>query len=491
MRPLEIVLLVAIVPAVAALFAARHRRPRWLLPFAIVAVVAGVAHLLIEGYRWQMVPAYALAALFLIAALVGRRRPLAPARQSRARTVLRYTLATAGVLALVVAAVLPVLFPVFSLPKPTGPNMVGFTRFALVDSTRAESFTAEPSDKRSLMVEAWYPAASLDGPLAMFWGPRLMARRLAPALGLPSFLFDHLELVRTHAHLDAPPAGAPTSFPVLIFSHGYNQGFPGQNTTQMEELASHGYAVFSIAHPYESIAVAYPDGRVAAVSKTRMDSVGRGMRASGEALRKFAASTDRAERATLFRQAIAEPRLLHESLQVWTADTRFVMDELARRSTLGGRLDLSRMGVFGMSFGGTTAGQVCVVEPRCRAGVNLDGTQYGDPIDVPLRVPFMFMTSFIDGLNDPVYDVATGPAYSVNARGSTHFNYTDFSLLSPLFKRMGFLGPIDGLRMERILNHYLVAFFDTHLKGEGRQHAALLDSSSSVYSEVRLSSHTP
>jgi len=42
--------------------------------------------------------------------------------------------------------------------------------------------------------------------------------------------------------------------------------------------------------------------------------------------------------------------------------------------------------------------------------------------------------------------------------------------------------------MERILNHYLLAFFDTHLEGEGQRHAALLDSSSSVYPEVRLTS---
>jgi len=319
---------------------------------------------------------------------------------------------------------------------------------------------------------------------------------------LPSFLFNHLALVRTHAHSKGSPAATPARLPVLIFSHGYNQGFAGQNTVQMEELASHGYAVFSIAHPYESIAVAYPDGRVVAVSKTRMDSVGRAMGASARALRSFAASTDQPERTRLFREAISEPLLLHESLRVWTQDTRFVLDELTRLTTgdsrgapagviFAGKLDLSRVGVFGMSFGGTTAGQVCVVEPRCSAGANLDGTQYGDPIDVPLRVPFMFMTSVISGLNDPVYERAMGPAYSVNVDGSTHFNYTDLSLLSPVFKRMGFLGPIDGARMERIMNEYLVAFFDTHLKGERGPRSTLLDSSSSIFPEVRLSARLP
>ncbi|MGH7720504.1 MAG: alpha/beta hydrolase family protein, partial [Gemmatimonadaceae bacterium] len=330
-----------------------------------------------------------------------------------------------------------------------------------------------------------------------YWGPRgEITPRLAVALGLPSFLFSHLALVQTNANVDVPLAGAAAPHPVLLFSHGYNQGFPGQNTAQMEELASHGYVVFSIAHPHESIVVAYPDGRVVPVSRARMDSVARGMRANSGALDRFTASSDRAERSTLFRQMISEPRLLHQSLGVWTDDTRFVMDELARinagavkaghgTAMFAGKLDLARTGVFGMSFGGTTAGQVCVVEPRCKAGVNLDGLQYGDPIDVPLRVPFMFMHSSLAGLNDPVYDRAAGPVYSVNVEGSTHFNYTDFSMISPIFKRIGFLGPIDATRMEAIMNAYLVAFFDTHLRGGER--AQLLDGGSPIYPEVHVS----
>lgn len=80
--------------------------------------------------------------------------------QSRVRVALRLTGAALGVLALIVAAGLPALFPVFRLAQPTGPHVVGFTRFALLDSTRPESFSADPTDKRALVVEAWYPAES-------------------------------------------------------------------------------------------------------------------------------------------------------------------------------------------------------------------------------------------------------------------------------------------------------------------------------------------
>ena len=42
-------------------------------------------------------------------------------------------------------------------------------------------------------------------------------------------------------------------FPVLVFSHGYT-GVPSSYTALLEDLASHGYAVLSVVHPYEATA---------------------------------------------------------------------------------------------------------------------------------------------------------------------------------------------------------------------------------------------
>ena len=64
MRPLEILTLVLLLVTLAALWLGR--RQRWVawLPW-LVAIVA-VGHLLVEGYRWQMAPAYLLVALLLV-----------------------------------------------------------------------------------------------------------------------------------------------------------------------------------------------------------------------------------------------------------------------------------------------------------------------------------------------------------------------------------------------------------------------------------------
>ncbi|MCI0364491.1 MAG: M55 family metallopeptidase [Phycisphaerales bacterium] len=119
----------------------------------------------------------------------------------------------------------------------------------MTDSSRPETFTADPSDKRELLIQVWYPAEpSANSVPERFWGqPREIARLLTRSLRLPSFLFDHFTLVKTHSYQDAVLTGARPTYPVLVFSHGYNQGMPTQNTVQMEELASHGYVVFSKA----------------------------------------------------------------------------------------------------------------------------------------------------------------------------------------------------------------------------------------------------
>ena len=43
---------------------------------------------------------------------------------------------------------------------------------------------------------------------------------------------------------------------------------------------------------------------------------------------------------------------------------------------IAGAGDFSSVGEMGMSFGGSTTGGICVVDPRCGAGVNLDGGDY-------------------------------------------------------------------------------------------------------------------
>ncbi len=386
---------------------------------------------------------------------------------------------------------------VVKLPQPTGPYAVGTAYFDFVDGSRPESFTDDPKDHRELLVRVWYPAQSVTGAKPEpFWGKdtKEIGALLAQFMRLPKTAFDDLALVQSHAYTNAPLSKSKAPYPVLVFSHGYIPGFLSQNTAQMEELASHGYVVFSIGHSYETVANIFPDGRVVPFSQARLMAFAQGAGKTRELNIKYAAATEPAEKDDLIKKIVADWPLLHESLRVWAADVGFVLDELEkmnsgkRKSTFAKKLNLKRIGIFGMSFGGATAGQVCAVDKRCRAGINLDGLQSGDLINRPMERPFMFMQSEDAGnINRLFFDRAKNDAYYVIVKGTKHFNYSDFSLFSPDYKKAGILGSIDGARMEGIISDYVLAFFDKYLKGKD---APLLKGPPAHYSEVEFKSHS-
>ena len=73
--------------------------------------------------------------------------------------------------------------------------------------------------------------------------------------------FNGLAAVKTHATIDAAPAATPARFPVILFQHGYT-GLPSSHTALMEDLASHGWAVLNLIHPYEATGAMLADGTV-------------------------------------------------------------------------------------------------------------------------------------------------------------------------------------------------------------------------------------
>ena len=68
-------------------------------------------------------------------------------------------------------------------------------------------------------------------------------------------------------------------------------------------------------------------------------------------------------------------------------------------------------------------------------------------------------------MNQAMLDLSTAEVYQLTVLGSTHYNYMDFTLASPLFGWIGFLGPIDGARMSELTTDYVRSFFDQTLKG--------------------------
>jgi hypothetical protein len=142
--------------------------------------------------------------------------------------------------------------------------------------------------------------------------------------------------------------------------------------------------------------------------------------------------------------------------------------------------------VMGFSKGGAAAGQFCVTDERCQAGINLTGFMYADIVDVNLDVPFFFINEeelwcpdcYV---NELFFKRAKSDAYQMKIRGARHSNFGDTMLYDWLVQSANEEPAIEGERMIYIQNVYSLAFFDKHLKGQA---SPLLDGPSAEFPEV-------
>src|SRR5262249_25205855 len=373
-----------------------------------------------------------------------------PARRDRA-SMSRFRVQGSGfrvlvpVLVLVLVLVLvPVLAeaPVgFDMPAPTGPYAVGTTAWRLVDGARPETF-GPPGAVRNVEVLAWYPAAARRGgtPAPYLREGLDEVRSFAKVFRVPDTTFDPLASVRAHATVDAPPAAQPRKLPILLFSAGFT-GIPSASTALVEDLASHGYAVLNVVHPYEMSAATLADGRIVSM----LDATAAPLQPIRDVFAEWAAEDDamaavtreKDEREQIERLRGYLSTLKHTDMTVrrWVDDTKLVLDRLASlparsaAAQLAARLDPARVGVFGHSMGGVVAGQFCVDDRRCRAALNLDGIpQYGTMIDASMRRPFLMIYSARPGrlgASDAIYRRAARPYYRVDVRDTRHLDFCD------------------------------------------------------------------
>jgi hypothetical protein len=468
-----------------------------LIPLLSTALV--ISHLLIEGYRWQMVPAYFLSAILALFTLTNIQRSIQSSEQSTLndRKWLRIPGAIASCLLLFIATALPILFPHLWLPKPSGPYSVGTRNLYLIDTERSETFTPDPSDHREVCGRVWYPAQTPVERKSVSYVERAKERGriITRHTPFPSFIFYHLSLVKTHSYRDAEVLKGQQRFPIIIFSHAYWGGIL-QNTVLMEELASHGYIAVSIGHAHETPYFFEIDGKLKAFDPFNKEYQLRSTerKAAKHIEQKIIQTQNLQELELLFRDICAQRPKSIESVSIWADDISFTIDELEKMNSnsgpFAGRLDTNLIGVVGHSMGGTASGQVCLTDKRCKAGINMDGIQLGDMLDKNLNRPFMFMHHDNAGarnktLNRIFFERSEGPSYLVLIKGTRHMNFSDFSLYGygSIARLSGVIGKIEGKRCLRILNDYVLAFFNKHLK---EQDSDLLDGNSSEYPEVEI-----
>lgn len=366
------------------------------------------------------------------------------------------------------------------LPKPSGQNRIGTTIIQLTDKTRPDLL--DSGKRREMMVQFWYPAdPAAKGSTATY----LSAPALIDALlkdqydGQTPEVIGALKGVQVNAILDAPISAKGAAYPLLIFSHG--AGEPRSNYTSfIEDLASNGFIVVSIDHPYGGYSV-LTNGRV---TSTNDDPRG--------------GTPEGAEALTI----------------EWAEDASYILDRLWSRTEslpklvkqIVGRIKADTVGMLGHSLGGAAALEACRVDPRFKACADLDGAPFGKVKIDGVQRPTLIMRS------GPIYsdaDLAKRgrtreqwdkmgadgklmwasinpkekgiPLYNVKVQGAGHMTYSDSPFTMPdTITRFG--GKIIDTRLGyEIISAYIRDFFNKYLK---REPAKMLDKAASPYAEV-------
>ncbi|BFH64426.1 alpha/beta hydrolase family protein [Paenibacillus azoreducens] len=434
----------------------RKRTKRWFAIALPVAYCVLIVQLIAEGYRWQMIPAYLSPIILTACYLLTKQKKNAGSWVSVAvKSLLLF-------IYLSVAVALPALMPVSLFQKPNGPFTVGTTLYHWVDDRREEPFAKDPKDRRELMVQIYYPAGDQgEGDREPYLrNTHEVAKGLEGDLSIPAFTLSHLGLVQTNAFTDARMSDTEKQYPVLLFSHGLN-GFRNQNTFEVEELASQGYIVVSIDHAYDAAATVYPDGRTAYFQSVNL--------------------SDLPER--------------DRHIQLWKDDVAFVLDQIEKLNRgdvddrFTGRIDTSRIGMFGHSYGGATAAQMLVEDSRIKAAIDMDGTLYGSTIkDSGIGKPFLLMSAEMsddsdeDSLEEKLRNkrALAGGGMSLVIPHTDHTSFTDFHLMSPLLRSPG----EDPRYVHRIINEFSLAFFDLYVKQRGN--SLELEKLATKYPEVHF-----
>jgi len=460
---------------------------------ALVAVVSGA--LGVYEHRWQDGVGGGVAVVFLLVFLVNKLRNTAtrqgvPWVSGSVMTVL-VSLAFAPIY----------LFPVPDLPAPSGEYAVGSKTFELTDNSRLGVSFAKDDEPRRLLVRVWYPAGDISGltrrPYFTDEEVETTAVSMANGLGAP-FLFQYFKHSTTNTYFNAPLVTIKnkSKFPVVVYSHGLGL-FAGQSTALMEELASHGYQVYSIQHTYYSYATVFPNGDVVDKDPAPLPDVSTSDGArdgpSEAKIKSFTGLTltERYEGKIDSWQEYVDndDQTMITKGDVWLKDRIFVLNQLERGivpeqvEDIVSAGDFSRTAQMGMSFGGSTSGAICMVDKRCAVAVNLDGGDlHGKSFNKNLPVPLLMLYSDFEniieqfggnenslrrGLNDFSYERhetagLRNDVYRVQVKKAQHMGISDFSLFMRSKIKELLVGSIEAEHLIQIQNDFVLGFLDKH-----------------------------
>jgi hypothetical protein len=353
---------------------------------------------------------------------------------------------------------------------------VGTQNLFFTDKSRKEKLTLKWGDKRVLQVKIWYPSDVKGNNENLYlkdYSGKILWENYRIFNDDKSF-FDTLKTYQTFSYENIPVSEKQKSFPLIIFSPGYYFGLDDFYTSQMESLASNGFVVVSITHPYDQVITNTAEGKVLKIKKYRMTKAYLQWKKT-EFLHKKNPDTSNAKQVNRILKAyLRGMKVFRKSVNIWVRDCQFIMDTLKKINDTEpgnrwyGKIDFSKVATLGQSVGGAVAGQHCYVDDRIKAAVNLDCFQFGNLYRHEMKKPLLLMQSDSYPLwaiaNEVIY-ANTNPFHSVKLTDTRHFIFSDCCLfpVETNKKMRELIGPGNSMENVQLINEYLVDFYNHYL----------------------------
>ena len=287
------------------------------------------------------------------------------------------------------------------------------------------------------------------------------------------------------------PEGDAANCPLVLFAHG-SFGYYQSNSSLYFELASNGYVVASIDHPYYAFFTKDTKGKTIIVDFEFMQTAV-----------NMQTSSDYTETEEDFNT-------ICEWMSIRTADENFVLDSIKAAKNSGSLdnawytksekvdaeilkvleiTDTEKIGLMGHSIGGAAAVQLGRERDDITAVIDIDGTMLGEHMSFndgeigynpdPYPIPVLSLdnartwaASYVGEKRETEYVNTYLLNNAVDSReahfdGTEHMDFTDLPLFAPPLAKMLGKGDVDSSEFIPEINSIILNYFNYYLKGEG------------------------
>ena len=347
-------------------------------------------------------------------------------------------------------------------PSPTGEYAVGtFTYTVYTDRKEA----LEPGTKRKVPARVYYPVLKesvKDLPKAKYMTEN-MAKGLKKSMHVPvNFKKAEAEGDNISECYENAPKIEGQKFPLIMFNHGL-LSFRERNSFLCIELASQGYVVISVGHPYDAVCTEFDDGThvfaMKGIQNKQYEPMLGGFFNAYKLIKYNGDNRELAEKFEELQQNYCA--FVRSRITEWEKDTMNAIKYA--KENLSDMIDYSKgIAACGHSLGGAASYALCFDEPEIVCGINIDGAPFGENRGRIQEKPFLQISCKGNlKAETRVFIDHKAPAYSVVFRDMAHVGFSD---MKHMIKFNSLTGKLDADLMHENLCKCFSEFFDAYLK---------------------------